>query len=123
MQNAAFRPGLKEILQVKMSKINSSSSKLCQSCIIFNAEYAMVHDIPTRMHYIIYVIGTACNILLIVLAVVLNATSIIAYWRLIRLKKKTSYFIIMLLSVNETSAFLLLCSLVTPSSFYTWFQH
>ena len=84
-----------------MSIINSSSSKLWQRCTLVNAEYVMALSIPPQMYYINYVIATICNIFLIALAVVLNATSIIAYWRSTRLRKKTSYFLVMLLSVNH----------------------
>lgn len=61
----------------------------------------MVLSFPSQMYYINYVIVTICNIFLIILSVVLNATSIIAYWRSARLRKKTSHFLIMLLSAND----------------------
>lgn len=84
--------------------ITSSTKKLWQNCPLHNADYVMVLSFPSQTYYISYVIGSICNIFLIMLAVTLNLATILAYWRSARLRNKTSYFLIMLLSVIDLTA-------------------
>ena len=91
----------------KMSDTNNTSSntKVWQRCPLHNAEYFMVLNFPSQTYYINYVIGLTCNIVLIILAIILNSATVLTYWRSAQLRNKTSYFLIMLLcAVDLTTA-------------------
>ena len=52
-------------------------------------------------YYINHVICFEFNILIMVSSTVLNTTTVLAYWKSSQLRKKTSYFLIMLLSFSD----------------------
>ena len=54
-----------------------------------------------KEYYINHVICFEFNILIMVSSTVLNATTVLAYWKSSQLRKKTSYFLIMLLSLSD----------------------
>ena len=83
-----------------MSDVNSSS-KIWQSCPLCNAQYVMALNIPTQMYYINYVVGLICNTLMVISGTILNSATILAYWKSPQLRNKSSYFLIMLLSVLD----------------------
>ena len=83
-----------------MSETNGSN-KLWQSCSLYNAEYIVVISFPSLIYYINHIIGLICNIVLMILAISLNSATIFAYWRSPRLKNKSSYFLIMFLSLTD----------------------
>ena len=58
-------------------------------------------NIPSQTYYITYVVGLICNTLLIISGIILNSATILAYWKSAQLRNKTSYFLIMLLSVLD----------------------
>ena len=80
---------------------NNTTAKLWQTCRLHNAKYVMVLNIPSQMYYMNYVVASVCNTLLIITGIILNAATILAYWRSARLRNKTSYFLIMLLSALD----------------------
>ena len=84
----------------KMTDINSSSI-FWQSCPLHYAQYVMPCNIPSQMYNISYVFSLICNIFLIISGVILNSATILAYWKSAQLRSKTSYFLIMLLSVLD----------------------
>ena len=83
-----------------MSDMNISG-KFWRSCPLHNAQYVMPSNIPTQMYYINAIVGLTCNILLITSGILLNSATIFAYWKSAQLRKKMSYFLIMLLSVSD----------------------
>ena len=83
-----------------MSDMNSSS-KFWQTCPLYNAQYPEALTIPSTAYYVNFVVNTICNILLIITGVILNAATILAYWRSARIQNKSSYFLIMLLSAFD----------------------
>ena len=78
-----------------------SRRKIWQSCPLHNAQYVMPLNIPSRTYYINYVVGLICNTFLIISGIILNSATILAYWISAQLRNKTSYFLIMLLSVLD----------------------
>lgn len=88
---------------LNMSHVNntSSSKEYWQSCSLHNAKYAMVLNFPSQKYYNNYVIGLICNIIVIISTIFLNTVTILAYWRSARLRAKTSYFLVLLLSVTD----------------------
>ena len=84
-----------------MTDMNNSSEKLWESCLFYNAEYNMVLSLPSKTYQMNYLIAAMCNTLVIVLAIILNSATIITYWRLVRLRNKISYFLIMVLSLTD----------------------
>ena len=84
----------------KMSDMNISGKFWC-SCPLHNAQYVMLSNIPTQMYYINVIVGLTCNVLLIISGIILNSATILAYWKSAPLRKKMSYFLIMLLSLSD----------------------
>ena len=82
----------------------NSSGKFWQSCPLHNAQYVMPLNIPTQMYYINAIVGSTCNMFLIVSGVILNSATILAYWKSAQLRRKISYFLVMLLSVSDLTA-------------------
>ena len=83
-----------------MSDMNSSR-KIWQRCPLYNAQYVMPLNIPSQTYYISYVVGSTCNALMIISGIILNSATILAYWKSSQLRNKTSYFLVMLLSVSD----------------------
>ena len=83
-----------------MSDVNRSR-KIWQSCPLHNAQYVMPLNVPSQTYYISYVVASICNALLIISGIILNSATILAYWKSPQLRSKTSYFLIMLLSVLD----------------------
>ena len=79
----------------------NSVGELLQTCRFHNAHYVMALDIPSQTYYVNYVVASICNTLLIITGIILNAATILAYWRSARFRSKTSYFLIMMLSVFD----------------------
>ena len=70
-------------------------------CYFYTDEIGMITGFPSDVYYINYIIGLIFNILLTILTIFLNSVTILAYLRSAQLKNKKSYFLIMLLSVND----------------------
>jgi hypothetical protein len=79
----------------------NSSSKILQVCPLHNAQYVSAFTLPSQTYYINYVVGTIFNTLFILTGIILNSVTILAYWRSARLRSKSSYFLIMLLSAFD----------------------
>ena len=70
-------------------------------CSFYNVELRIILLFPSLGYYIIYVFGCVFNIILTISAICLNSLSIIVYWKSLQLRRKKSYFLIMVLSVND----------------------
>ena len=70
-------------------------------CYVYANEIRMNTEFPSKLYYINYIIGVIFNIFLLILTIFLNSMTILAYMRSALLKNKSSYFLIVLLSVND----------------------
>ena len=70
-------------------------------CSFHKVEMYIARSFPSHAFYVNYVAGCALNVLLTVSAILLNGLVIIAYWKSPQLRRKSSHFLIMLLSVND----------------------
>ena len=71
------------------------------TCYFYEDEIRMVIGFPSDTYYIHYIIGLIFNILLTVSTIFLNSVTILAYIVSAQLASKKSYFLILLLSVND----------------------
>ena len=101
--------------------ISSDGTTFLHHCSIYKAKFAFIASFPPKEYYINYVILCVVNFLLAFSSTFLNSITVLAYWRSSLLKKKKSYFVIMLLSVsdlavgllsNSTFAVLIMCNLL-----------
>lgn len=83
------------------------NSSLWQICSFHQRKFQLPLGFPSKAYYINYVITCIVNILLTISTVSLNTVTILAYWRSKELRKKTSYFLIMLLSFVDLATGLL----------------
>jgi hypothetical protein len=72
-----------------------------ETCYFYTDKLRMTTGFPSNVYYINYVSVLIFNILLTVLTIFLNSVTILAYIRSTHLQTKKSYFLIMLLSVND----------------------
>ena len=74
-----------------------------QVLINMNITHASTSSIVTTVkgYYINHVICFQFNVLIIFSSTILNTTTVLAYWKSSQLRKKTSYFLIMLLSLSD----------------------
>ena len=70
-------------------------------CSFYKIEMRIFRSFPSQAFYVNYAVGCALNVLLTISTILLNSVLIIAYWRSPRLRQKNSYFLIMLLSIND----------------------
>ncbi len=75
-----------------------NNSKLCS---FYKVEMLIIRSFPSEAFYINYAVGCALNVLLTISGIFLNSLVIIAYWKSPQLRRKGSYFLIMLLSIND----------------------
>ncbi len=75
-------------------------NKYWRICHFHADEIRMITGFPSNVYYI-NEIGLIFNILLTILTIFLNSVTILAFMRSAHLKSKKSYFLIMLLSVND----------------------
>jgi hypothetical protein len=86
-------------IQGKMEDANfMNNSKLCS---FYEVHLRIIVVFPSRAYYVNYAIGCALNIILTISAIFLNSLTVITYWKSPQLRRKSSYFLIMLLSVND----------------------
>ena len=76
-------------------------NKIWKICYFHKDEIGMVVRIASNAHYTNFMAGLIFNIFLTITCVCLNSVTILAYMRSAFLKSKKSYFLIMLLSVND----------------------
>ena len=72
-----------------------------ERCYLYAYEINMVAGFPSKVYYVNYVVLLILNILLTVMTIFLNSVTILAYKKSTQLQSKTSYFLIMLLSVSD----------------------
>ena len=85
-------------------ELDTHRLKSKQSAIIdMNITQASISRIVTTVkgYYINHVICFEFNILIMVSSTILNTTTVLAYLKSSQLRKKTSYFLIMLLSTSD----------------------
>ena len=75
--------------------------KFVQFCFVKDAEFDFVVAFPSQKYYINYVVCIVINVFLTLSTTFLNGTTVFAYWKSSQLKKKTQYFVVMLLSLND----------------------
>ena len=80
---------------------NYSFAAVWGKCSFYKYELGVIKRIPSNAYYVNYMIVLACNIFLAVSTVFLNSVTILACMRSALLNSKKSYFLIMLLSVND----------------------
>ena len=83
-------------------------------CYFYMEEIRMIAGFPSKVYYINLIAVLIFNIFLTVSTIFLNSVTILAYMKSAFLKSKKSYFLIMLLSVND-----LLVGLFGNGSFVT----
>ena len=81
--------------------ITSERPEFFHVCIVNNEEFHMVIAFPSEAYFINYVTICVVNILQEVSTIFLNALTVLVYWRSSQLQNKTSYFFVMLLSLND----------------------
>lgn len=81
--------------------ITSERPEFFHVCIVNNEEFYLVIAFPSEAYFINYVTICVVNILQEVSTIFLNALTVLAYWRSSQLQNKTSYFFVMLLSLND----------------------
>lgn len=77
---------------------------LCGTFVIFwvsNIIPASVAEFASKVYLINFAVARAVNIVVIALTKLLNTATIITYWKSSQLRKKTSYFLVMLLSIID----------------------
>lgn len=84
-----------------MNTTSGKLSKFVKFCYVKDAEFEIVIAFPSMKYYINYLICCAVNVFLTLSTIFLNATTVLAYWKSPRLKKKTTYFLVMILSLND----------------------
>ena len=78
-----------------------SFSAAWEKCSFHEYEIRVIKRFPSNAYYINYTILLVLNIFLVISTTFLNSVTILAYMKSALLKSKTSYFLIMLLSVND----------------------
>ena len=71
------------------------------TCIFYNAEFKRLGCYPPKFHFANAILICVVNILITVSTISLNAITLMACWRLKKLKEKKSYLLIALLSLND----------------------
>ena len=84
-----------------------ANESLWKICIFYGREIQLPLAFPSKAYYINYVITCIVNIILTFSTTLLNTVTILAYWKSEQLKRKTSYFLIMLLSCVDLTTGLL----------------
>ena len=72
-----------------------------ERCSFYNDKIPMMTRVPSNVYYTNYIFGLIINIFLTISTIFLNSITIMAYRRSTLLRSKKSYFLIMLLSVND----------------------
>ena len=93
--------------------VTSACGKCLQKCIVQNAKFDIVIAFPSTKYFINHVICCVMNAFLSLTTIFLNNLTILAYWKSLQLKKKPSYFLVMLLSANDLGVGLLCNSTFT----------
>lgn len=81
--------------------ITSERREFFRVCIVNSEEFYSAIAFPSEAYFINYVTICAVNILQEFSTVFLNALTVLAYWRSSQLQNKTSFFFVMLLSLND----------------------
>ena len=88
---------------MELDYINATSTygKFLEKCLVKNAKFDFVIVFPSTKYFINHVICCVVNALLTFTTIFLNTLTLLAYWKSLQLKKKPSYFLVMLLSAND----------------------
>ena len=80
------------------------NDNLLQTCVYRGSEFNMSVEHQSRGFYINFIIFCIFNILLSTLAIYLNSVTVLAYCSSTQLRKKLSFFLIMLLSLSDLAS-------------------
>lgn len=83
------------------------NESLWEICKFYGREIQLPLGFPSKAYHINYVITCVVNIILTFSTTSLNAVTVLAYWKSEQLQRKTSYFLIMLLSCVDLTTGLL----------------
>ncbi len=84
-----------------------ANSSLWKICSFHQRIFQLPLGFPSKAYYINYVMTCVVNIILTLSTISLNTVTILAYWRSKQLRRKTPYFLIMLLSFVDLATGLL----------------
>lgn len=70
-------------------------------CVFLDAEFHHPIRFASKVYYINHIVACVVNIIIIISTVLLNTGTIIAYWKSTQLRKKMSYFLVMLQSCAD----------------------
>jgi hypothetical protein len=75
-----------------------ANGSLWKICSFYERTFQLPLGFPSRAYYVNYILTCVVNVVLTLSTISLNTVTILAYWRSEQLRRKTSYFLIMLLS-------------------------
>ena len=78
--------------------VTTENIDFLKNCFVIQDEVKMVVDFPSPNYFVNHVIACVVNAILAIITILLNSITIIAYWKSSELKKKVSYFLIMVQS-------------------------
>ena len=84
-----------------MTNYSLAGNPYWETCSFYEGKIRLVMGTPSNEYYINFVIALILNIFLTISTIFLNSVTILAYMRSPFLKSKKSYYLIMLLSVND----------------------
>ena len=94
---------------------HNTSSFFSRPCSISGVELPIYTftSLPSKGYYINFVICCLVNALLTCSTITLNSLTVLAYWKSSQLRKKTCYFLVMLLSLSDLAVGVLSNSIFT----------
>ena len=84
-----------------------ANGSLWKICNFYQRTFQLPLGFPSKAYYNNYIITCFVNVVLTLSTISLNTVTILAYWRSEQLRRKTSYFLIMLLSIVDLATGLL----------------
>ena len=81
--------------------VTSELFKFVRVCLVNKADFYMIIAFPLKEYFINYVVICVVNVFLTFSTIFLNALTVLLYWKSSQLQKKTSYFLVYLLSLND----------------------
>ena len=81
--------------------VTSKLVKFVRVCLVNKADFHMIIAFPSKEYFINYVVICVVNVFLTFSTIFLNALTVLLYWKSSQLQKKTSYFLVYLLSLND----------------------
>ena len=93
---------LKEMSNRNLTESSGAEYDTCvEICVLKNFEYSFVSHFPTGFYRASHVVCLTYNIIQTVLIIVLNYLAIHAFYKSSQLRRKTTLFLVMILSAND----------------------